>query len=118
MSDEDAIHEETPLFNEAKRKALETFERDYFTRLHAMSEGNVSAMSRASGLERTHVRYYLARHGIGREAQPQRERGTRKALAELRAILRPVDGESLAQAAERVAAAATSKRKRKGKSNV
>jgi two-component system, NtrC family, response regulator HydG len=51
-------------FSEAKRTALITFERDYFTNLVATGLGNVSEMARASGLERHHIRAYLRKYGI------------------------------------------------------
>jgi DNA-binding NtrC family response regulator len=51
-------------FAEAKRNALVTFERDYFTNLSAAAKGNVSEMSRQSGMERHHIRAYLRKYGI------------------------------------------------------
>jgi DNA-binding NtrC family response regulator len=51
-------------FQERKRELLEAFERQYFADLHQETGGNVSEMSRRSGLERSTVRQYLARHGL------------------------------------------------------
>jgi len=51
-------------FSEAKRAALLTFERDYFTNLAASAAGNVSEMARQSGMERHHIRAYLRKFGI------------------------------------------------------
>ncbi len=51
-------------FSEAKRAALVTFERDYFTNLAATARGNVSEMARQSGMERHHIRAYLRKYGI------------------------------------------------------
>jgi DNA-binding NtrC family response regulator len=53
-------------YSEAKRNALATFDRDYFTNLAAGSGGNISEMSRQSGMERHHVRAYLRKLGIQR----------------------------------------------------
>jgi DNA-binding NtrC family response regulator len=53
-------------FSEAKRAAVATFERDYFTDLARASSGNVAEMARRSGMERHHVRAYLRRHRIDR----------------------------------------------------
>ena len=51
-------------FGEAKRGAIATFERDYFTQLSRTAKGNVSEMARQSGMERHHVRAYLRKYGI------------------------------------------------------
>jgi DNA-binding NtrC family response regulator len=51
-------------FAEAKRGAIATFERDYFSQLAKGSKGNVSEMARQSGMERHHVRAYLRKYGI------------------------------------------------------
>jgi DNA-binding NtrC family response regulator len=51
-------------FSEAKRTAIATFERDYFTSLSRTAKGNVSEMARQSGMERHHVRAYLRKYGI------------------------------------------------------
>jgi DNA-binding NtrC family response regulator len=51
-------------FQEQKRELLEVFERQYFADLHHETGGNVSEMSRRSGIERSTVRQYLARHGL------------------------------------------------------
>jgi hypothetical protein len=99
-----------PLYVEAKRIMLDEFERDYFTKLDAVCGGNISAMARAAGMERTHVRSYLERHGIGGRVPVVRPKDAeRHALAELRSILLPLDGESLTDAASRVVAEAEQK---------
>jgi DNA-binding NtrC family response regulator len=51
-------------FAEAKRSAIASFERDYFTQLAKAAKGNVSEMARQSGMERHHVRAYLRKYGI------------------------------------------------------
>ncbi|MBX3189455.1 MAG: sigma 54-dependent Fis family transcriptional regulator [Labilithrix sp.] len=51
-------------FAEAKRNAVATFERDYFSQLSRGAKGNVSEMARQSGMERHHVRAYLRKYGI------------------------------------------------------
>jgi DNA-binding NtrC family response regulator len=68
----------TPLFNEtegpqtgfadAKRLAIGAFERDYFVGLVRRAKGNVSEMARQSGMERHHVRAYLRKYGIDKDA--------------------------------------------------
>jgi DNA-binding NtrC family response regulator len=54
-------------FAEAKRQAIASFERDYFTSLARGAKGNVSEMARQSGMERHHVRAYLRKYGIQKE---------------------------------------------------
>jgi DNA-binding NtrC family response regulator len=51
-------------FAALRRAMLEGFERDYFSNLHKETEGNLSEMSRRSGLARSTVRDLLARYGI------------------------------------------------------
>jgi DNA-binding NtrC family response regulator len=51
-------------FQALKREVFEAFEREYFSNLHRETEGNLSEMSRRSGLARSTVRDYLARYGI------------------------------------------------------
>ncbi len=51
-------------FAEAKRGAISSFEREYFTQLSRGAKGNVSEMARQSGMERHHVRAYLRKYGI------------------------------------------------------
>ena len=55
-------------FAEAKRTAVSAFERDYFTALVRRARGNVSEMARQSGMERHHVRAYLRKYGIDKDA--------------------------------------------------
>lgn len=99
-------------FTEAKRETLAAFERDYFTRLHDAALGNISEMARLAGMERTHLREYLDRHGIGgRSPVERRQYRVPKALAELAQILAPREGESLTEAASRVVAAAERRRR-------
>jgi DNA-binding NtrC family response regulator len=52
-------------YHEAKRQALERFERAYFAALAASTGGVIVEMARLAGLERAHVRKYLKRHGLG-----------------------------------------------------
>jgi len=56
-------------FAEAKRDAVSVFERDYFKGLVKRAKGNVSEMARQSGMERHHVRAYLRKYGIDKDAQ-------------------------------------------------
>jgi DNA-binding NtrC family response regulator len=51
-------------FAEAKKTAISSFERGYFTQLAKAAAGNVSEMARQSGMERHHVRAYLRKYGI------------------------------------------------------
>jgi len=51
-------------FHVRKRELLDTFERDYFMKLRGETLGNLSEMSRRSGLSRPQVREYLDRHGL------------------------------------------------------
>jgi DNA-binding NtrC family response regulator len=51
-------------FHEQKRALLEEFERQFFAELRREVGGNISEMSRRSGLERAMVRAYLTRHGM------------------------------------------------------
>jgi DNA-binding NtrC family response regulator len=55
-------------FGEAKRAAVATFEREYFTGLAKRCKGNISEMARQSGMERHHVRAYLRKYGIDKGA--------------------------------------------------
>jgi DNA-binding NtrC family response regulator len=56
-------------FGESKRAAIAAFEREYFSTLARRCKGNVSEMARQSGMERHHVRAYLRKHGIDKNAQ-------------------------------------------------
>ena len=51
-------------YHDAKREALNQFERAYFKQLHDATNGNVAEISRRTGLQRTHVRKYLRLHGL------------------------------------------------------
>jgi DNA-binding NtrC family response regulator len=55
-------------FADAKRNAIGAFEREYFTTLVKRAKGNVSEMARQSGMERHHVRAYLRKYGIDKDA--------------------------------------------------
>ena len=55
-------------FGESKRAAITAFEREYFGTLARRCKGNVSEMARQSGMERHHVRAYLRKHGIDKNA--------------------------------------------------
>jgi len=54
-------------FSEAKRTAIASFEREYFTDLTKRAAGNVSEMARQSGMERHHVRAYLRKYSIDKQ---------------------------------------------------
>jgi DNA-binding NtrC family response regulator len=51
-------------FSDAKRHAIDAFERSYFTELTRRAKGNVSEMARQSGMERHHVRAYLRKYRL------------------------------------------------------
>ena len=51
-------------YHDAKRDALNQFERAYFKQLVDATNGNVAEISRRTGLQRTHVRKYLRLHGL------------------------------------------------------
>ena len=51
-------------FSDAKRQAIDLFERNYFTDLTRRAKGNVSEMARQSGMERHHVRAYLRKYQL------------------------------------------------------
>jgi DNA-binding NtrC family response regulator len=55
-------------FTDAKRTAIAAFERDYFVGLAKRCKGNVSEMARQSEMERHHVRAYLRKYGIDKNA--------------------------------------------------
>jgi DNA-binding NtrC family response regulator len=54
-------------YHDAKRAALERFEKDYFSTLAAQTDGKIIEMARLAGLERAHVRKYLQRHDLGKK---------------------------------------------------
>jgi DNA-binding NtrC family response regulator len=51
-------------FQGQRRELVEVFERRYFTELHVRTGGNISEMSRRSGVERATVRHYRKRYGL------------------------------------------------------
>jgi len=51
-------------YHEAKRAALDAFEKTYFAALAEKTGGNIAEISRRAKLQRTHVRRYLVTHGI------------------------------------------------------
>jgi len=51
-------------FKEAKEKLLDEFEAAYFRRLFAQSNGNVSAIARAAGIDRKHLYTLMKKHGL------------------------------------------------------
>jgi DNA-binding NtrC family response regulator len=53
-------------FQDAKASVLAEFERAYFAKLYADCSGNISEISRRSGMERARVRGYLRRHNLDR----------------------------------------------------
>ncbi len=55
-------------FGTAKRVAIGAFEREYFSGLAKRCKGNVSEMARQSGIERHHVRAYLRKYDIDKNA--------------------------------------------------
>jgi DNA-binding NtrC family response regulator len=59
-------------YHEAKRAALERFEKEYFAGLAATTGGKIVEMARIAGLERAHVRKYLVRHELGKTRKSRR----------------------------------------------
>jgi DNA-binding NtrC family response regulator len=53
-----------PMFKEAKRTAIEEFERDYLARLLARAGNNLSRASALAGVERHHLRDLLRKRGL------------------------------------------------------
>lgn len=53
-----------PMFKEAKRTAIEEFERDYLKRLLERAENNLSRASAIAGVERHHLRDLLRKRGL------------------------------------------------------
>jgi DNA-binding NtrC family response regulator len=51
-------------FKEAKRRAIERFERPYLESLIAGADGNVSAAARTAGLDRVHLLKLLRQYGL------------------------------------------------------
>ena len=51
-------------YHDAKRAALDRFEKAYFASLLERAGGNIAEISRRAGLQRTHVRKYLVTHGL------------------------------------------------------
>ena len=51
-------------FKEAKERLLDEFEAAYFRRLFAHSNGNVSAIARAAGIDRKHLYTLMKKHGL------------------------------------------------------
>jgi DNA-binding NtrC family response regulator len=51
-------------FKAARKRCAQDFERDYLTKLLAMTEGNVAAASRLSLTERRHLGRIIRRHGV------------------------------------------------------
>jgi DNA-binding NtrC family response regulator len=51
-------------YHDAKRVALDRFEREFFEPLVEATGGNVAEIARIAGLERAHVRRYVTRHGL------------------------------------------------------
>jgi len=54
-------------YHEAKRAALDRFERAYFSALIEETGGNIAEISRLAGLQRTHVRRYVKAHALKRK---------------------------------------------------
>ncbi len=54
-------------YHDAKRAALDRFEKAYFAALLERAGGNIAEISRRAGLQRTHVRRYLVAHGLWRK---------------------------------------------------
>jgi hypothetical protein len=57
-------------FKDARRKVLESFERDYLLRV-LEHHTTIAAMSRASGVTRKHLRRLLCKYGLRDRAHGQ-----------------------------------------------
>ncbi|HSI02922.1 MAG: sigma 54-interacting transcriptional regulator [Myxococcota bacterium] len=59
-------------FNEAKRRLVDAFERDYFGAQLRAHEGNIARAARASGVDRAYFKRLLRRHGLlpNRDEEP------------------------------------------------
>jgi DNA-binding NtrC family response regulator len=69
---EDALPIRTDLsYAEAKALLLSTFEARYLRDLHARCQGNLSRISRESGIDRKHLRTLLRRQGLVGSAAPE-----------------------------------------------
>ena len=65
LSGEQTLSVRTDLaFTEAKQRLLQTFELRYLSDVFARCEGNISAASRESGLDRKHLRTLLRKHAL------------------------------------------------------
>jgi DNA-binding NtrC family response regulator len=61
----DSMHvDPNATYAEARRRAIETFERSYLPRLLDVHGGNVSQAARASGIDRVYLHRMLRRHGL------------------------------------------------------
>jgi DNA-binding NtrC family response regulator len=60
-------------FHDAKRLAIEQFERHYFECLMEEHGGNRSSASRSAGLDRHDLRRFLQKHGLGGGSIPSTE---------------------------------------------
>jgi DNA-binding NtrC family response regulator len=69
QGDKASRHPSGESFHEAKRAALDRFEREYFAPLVAAAGGKIAEVARLARLERAHVRRYLARHGLSPRAR-------------------------------------------------
>ena len=59
----------TAPYGEAKRRLLDTFEREYLLQLLDLHKGNVSRAARAAGMDRVYVHKLLHKHGIRRRSK-------------------------------------------------
>lgn len=69
------VHDPTPMFlresfKEARRRALDSFERAYLLKV-LERHSTLAAMSRACGLTRKHIRKLLFKHGLRELARGQ-----------------------------------------------
>ena len=62
---------ELGLFKEAKRSAVDEFERAYFARLVEKAGGSVTRAAALAGLQRHHVRELLRKHGLRSKDEPR-----------------------------------------------
>ncbi|WXA80928.1 sigma 54-interacting transcriptional regulator [Pendulispora rubella] len=60
----DGAETEIPDFKEAKRTAVDDFERSYLQRLIAKTNGNIAMAAGLAAIERHHLRSLLKRHGL------------------------------------------------------
>lgn len=62
-------------FHEAKARAVEAFEREYFVEALALAGGNVTRMAKLIGVNRTWLSERLTAYGLGSSSPRHRPQG-------------------------------------------